>query len=152
GHQWRRLRPARCSARSPLAMNTGTILPLQLDGLAFEAVGKRLIDGITLTLSGGPRTIILGSNGAGKSLLLRLCHGLLRRTGGSVRWAGPGAAGNGRRQAMVFQHPVMLRRSAAANIDYALRLKHIPRTLRRARIREVLEDTGLAELAHRQAR
>jgi tungstate transport system ATP-binding protein len=133
-------------------MSTGTILPLQLDDLAFDAFGKRLIDGITLTLGGGPRTIILGPNGAGKSLLLRLCHGLLQPTAGTVRWRGPGATGNGRRQAMVFQHPVMLRRSAAANIDYALRLKRIPRAMRRARTREVLDDTGLADLAHRPAR
>jgi len=131
---------------------TGTILPLQLDGLAFEAAGKRLIDGISLTLGVGPRTVILGPNGAGKSLLLRLCHGLVQPTAGAVRWHGPGAVGNGRRQAMVFQHPVMLRRSAAANIDYALRLKGIPRTLRRARVREVLDDTGLTPLAHRPAR
>jgi len=133
-------------------MSAGTILPLQLEGLTFEAAGKRLIDGITLTLGGGPRTIILGSNGAGKSLLLRLCHGLLQPTAGAVRWRGPGAAGNGRRQAMVFQHPVMLRRSAAANIDYALRLKRIPRTLRGTRVREVLDDTGLTALAQRPAR
>jgi tungstate transport system ATP-binding protein len=130
----------------------GTILPLQLDSLAFEAAGKRLIDGISLTLGVGPRTVILGPNGAGKSLLLRLCHGLVQPTAGAVRWRGPGAAGHGRRQAMVFQHPVMLRRSAAANIDYALKLKGIPRTLRRARVREVLDDTGLAALAHRSAR
>jgi tungstate transport system ATP-binding protein len=133
-------------------MTTGTILPLELDNLAFEAVGKRLIDGISLTLGGGPRTIILGPNGAGKSLLLRLCHGLLQPTAGAIRWRGPAAVGNGRRQAMVFQHPVMLRRSAAANIDYALKLKGIPRTLRRARVREVLDDTGLSGLAQRQAR
>jgi tungstate transport system ATP-binding protein len=133
-------------------MATGTILPLQLVDLAFEAAGKRLIDGISLTLGGGPRTIILGPNGAGKSLLLRLCHGLLQPTAGAVRWRGPGAVGNGRRQAMVFQHPVMLRRSAAANIDYALKLKGIPRLLRRARVREVLDDTGLSALAHRPAR
>jgi tungstate transport system ATP-binding protein len=133
-------------------MSTGTILPLELDHLAFETVGKRLIDGISLILGGGPRTIILGPNGAGKSLLLRLCHGLLQPTSGTIRWRGPGASGNGRRQAMVFQHPVMLRRSAAANIDYALRLKSIPRGLRRARVREVLDDTGLADLAHRPAR
>ena len=133
-------------------MTSGTILPLRLEGLAFEAVGKRLIDGIDLTLGGGPRTVILGPNGAGKSLLLRLCHGLLQPTRGAVRWCGPGAGGNGRRQAMVFQHPVMLRRSAAANIDYALRLKRIPRGLRQARVREVLDDTGLGDLAHRPAR
>jgi len=133
-------------------MATGTILPLELDGLAFEVRGKRLIDDITLTLGGGPRTVILGPNGAGKSLLLRLCHGLLQPTAGNVRWQGPGAVGNSRRQAMVFQHPVMLRRSAAANIDYALKLKGIPRTLRRTRAREVLDDTGLTGLAHRPAR
>jgi tungstate transport system ATP-binding protein len=46
----------------------------------------------------------------------------------------------------------MLRRSARANIDYALRLKGIPTALRRARIREVLEDTGLEGLAERAAR
>jgi tungstate transport system ATP-binding protein len=77
-------------------MSTGTILPLQLDDLAFEVVGKRLIDGISLTLGGGPRTVILGPNGAGKSLLLRLCHGLLQPTAGAVRWRGPGAVGTGR--------------------------------------------------------
>jgi len=133
-------------------MVTGTILPLQLDSLAFEAAGKRLIDDISLTLGAGRRTVVLGPNGAGKSLLLRLCHGLVQPTAGTVRWHGPGAAGNGRRQAMVFQHPVMLRRSAAANIDYALKLKGIPRTLRRARVREVLDDTGLTPLAQRPAR
>jgi tungstate transport system ATP-binding protein len=107
---------------------------------------------VSLTLGSSPRTIILGPNGAGKSLLLRLCHGLLRPTAGSVQWRGPGATADRRRQAMVFQRPVMLRRSARANIDYALKLKGIPGAMRRARIREVLEDTGLAGLAERAAR
>jgi tungstate transport system ATP-binding protein len=53
---------------------------------------------------------------------------------------------------MVFQHPVMLRRSARANIDYALRLHRIPRRLRAARIGDVLADTGLGPLADQAAR
>ena len=53
---------------------------------------------------------------------------------------------------MVFQRPVMLRRSAAANIDYALALRKIPRSERRARVEEALEQTGLAALAGRPAR
>jgi len=129
----------------------GTILPLRLDAVTYQAAGKPLVDGISLTLDGGPRTVILGPNGAGKSLLLRLCHGLLAPTAGEIRWLGADGA-SGRRQAMVFQRPVMLRRSAAANVDYALRLQRIPADRRRARTREVLADTGLRAIAQRPAR
>ncbi len=132
------------------------ILPLRLDSVCFEAGGRRLIDGISMELRGGSRTLVLGPNGAGKSLLLRLCHGLIEPSHGSITWAGPGA-GNGageikHRQAMVFQRPVMLRRSAAANIDYALALRGLGRGERRERVGEVLEKTGLKDLASRPAR
>jgi tungstate transport system ATP-binding protein len=53
---------------------------------------------------------------------------------------------------MVFQRPVMLRRSGAANVDYALRLRGIPSAHRRARIRERLQETGLADRAEQPAR
>jgi tungstate transport system ATP-binding protein len=130
------------------------ILPLRLDGVCFEAGGRRLIDGISLELRGGSRTLVLGPNGAGKSLLLRLCHGLIEPSHGTITWAGAGP-GNGEashRQAMVFQRPVMLRRSAAANIDYALSLRGLGRGERRVRTGEVLEKTGLKDLAGRPAR
>ena len=65
------------------------LLPVEARGLAFEAGGKRLIDGIDLTLSAGPVTVVMGPNGAGKSLLLRLLHGMIEPTAGTVRWAGP---------------------------------------------------------------
>jgi tungstate transport system ATP-binding protein len=133
-------------------MATGSILPLRLDAVSLSANGTPLIAALNLTLEGAPRTVILGPNGAGKSLTLRLCHGLLAPTAGAVRWLGPGAADAARRQAMVFQRPVLLRRSARANIDYALKLRRVPRSLRHTRIREVLEDTGLGDLADRHAR
>jgi tungstate transport system ATP-binding protein len=53
---------------------------------------------------------------------------------------------------MVFQRPVMLRRSGAANVDYALRLRGIPSAHRRAHIRERLQETGLADRAEQPAR
>ena len=77
---------------------------------------------MTLTLGGHGITTILGPNGAGKSLTLRLCHGLIRPTAGAVEWLGPGAAITRRRHAMVFQRPVMLRRSARGNLIHALAL------------------------------
>src|SRR5262245_28648810 len=153
-HQRRRLPAARRRAPRALssAMANGAILPLQLESVCYDAAGRRLIDALSLSLSNGPRTVILGPNGAGKSLTLRLCHGLLAPTAGAVRWLGPGGAEAARRQAMVFQRPVMLRRSAAANTDHALKRRRIPYARRLARIREMLEETGLAPFARHAAR
>jgi len=128
-----------------------SILPLSLEGLSYAAGGETLIKDVSVELTAGPRTIILGPNGAGKSLLLRLCHGLLQPTGGRIRWQ-DGVLASRRRQAMVFQRPVMLRRSAAGNIAFALKLSGFGRRERRARIAEVLERTGLRALAHQPAR
>lgn len=127
-------------------------LPLRLENVSYEAGGKRLIDDVSLSLFVGPRTVVLGPNGAGKSLLLRLCHGLLQPSAGRVIWLGAGAAEARQRQAMVFQRPVMLRRSAAANIAYALKLQGVERRARAARVAEMLERTGLTALAGQPAR
>ena len=62
--------------------------------------------------------------GAGKSLTLRLAHGLLAPTSGRVAWQGPGADSARSRQAMVFAEAVLLRRSAAANVEHALSLRN----------------------------
>lgn len=128
------------------------ILPLEVEALCFEAGGMRLLKSVTFRLAAGPKTVIVGANGAGKSLLLRLCHGLIPPTSGRVRWAGPAAGDPALRQAMVFQRPVLLRRTAAQNIDYALRLRKMPRALRRKRVDEALQMTRLARHADRPAR
>jgi tungstate transport system ATP-binding protein len=127
-------------------------LPLRLEGVCFEAGGQRLIDGLTLALEPGVRTVILGPNGAGKSLLLRLCHGLIRPTAGTVRWSWGDPAKLRRAQAFVFQRAVLLRRSAAANIAYALAVNGVPRAERRERVRAALAQVGLDRLADRPAR
>ena len=134
------------------AVETGSILPLRLEGVSYAAGGKALIEAVTLEIAAGPRTVILGPNGAGKSLILRLCHGLIRPSAGRVRWLGPEGGRPRLRQAMVFQRPVMLRRSARANIDYALSVRGIPAAERRRLIAEALAATGLSDLADRPAR
>jgi len=128
------------------------ILPLECRGLAYAVGGKPLLHGLDFRLEAGVRTVIMGPNGAGKSLCLRLCHGLLRPTGGEVRWLGPGRARASRRQAMVFQRPVLLRRSVMANVTYALAVRGVSRRERRALAERSLERTGLLHLATRPAR
>ncbi len=132
------------------------ILPLVLEDLRFVAAGRVLLDDISATIGAGARTVILGPNGAGKSLLMRLCHGLITPTGGAVRWLGR-AAGQTvrelrRRQAMVFQRPVLLRRSALGNVTHALALAGVARRHRRDQAERALHRFGLADLAQRPAR
>jgi tungstate transport system ATP-binding protein len=97
-------------------------------------------------------TVILGPNGSGKSVLRRLCHGLLTPTSGRIAWGGTGNDGRPRAQAMVFQRPVMLRRSAFGNVTYGLKLAGVPRAERDRRASEVLDAVGLALSAHDPAR
>lgn len=127
-------------------------LPLRLSGVRYSVGEATLIPALSLTLGGHGITVILGPNGAGKSLTLRLCHGLIRPTAGSVEWLGPGAATIRRRHAMVFQRPVMLRRSARGNLIHALALAGFGYRSRRTAAGAALERFGLIDLADRPAR
>jgi tungstate transport system ATP-binding protein len=126
------------------------VLPLVLENVSFVVDGRTLIDRVSVEIAAGPRTVILGPNGAGKSVLMRLCHGLLEPTAGLITWRG--RKNGGLRQAMVFQRPVMLRRSALANVVYGLKLAGVSARERDLRARDVLEAVGLAGVAERPAR
>ena len=128
------------------------ILPLDLEAVSFAAGGRAIIERLSLRIEAGPSTIILGANGAGKSVLMRLMHGLIGPSSGTICWSDPDPERLRRKQAMVFQRPVMLRRSALANISYALKLARVPRAEREALAFEALESVGLRHLAHRPAR
>jgi tungstate transport system ATP-binding protein len=137
----------------PACEPPGTLLPLELHSLTYAAGGKRVIDDLDLAVEGRGITVIMGPNGAGKSVLLRLLHGLIAPTSGEILWGGrhmnPEIA---RRQAMVFQKPVLLRRSAAANIRHALGLRGIERSERGAKVEQALKLAALESLAVTPAR
>lgn len=126
------------------------LLPLETEKLTLERDGRLLIDRIDLALTSGGITVIMGSNGAGKSLLLRLLHGLLSPSAGEIRWGGTSLSPSIRtRQGMVFQRPVLLRRSVAANIDFALGLRKGASQERRDAL---LDRVGLLDRANQPAR
>lgn len=126
------------------------MLPLRARALTYRAGGRDLLDGLDLTLEGRGITVIMGPNGAGKSLLLRLLHGLIEPTSGTVQCAGePLTSAHRRRQALVFQKPVLLRRSVIANLEFVRRAR--PDAVRRD-VRDLLAHVGLAEFAAQPAR
>ncbi|MEM9736139.1 MAG: ATP-binding cassette domain-containing protein [Pseudomonadota bacterium] len=139
---------------SPPDPARGISAPLiEARGVRYGAGGKTLIHGLDLAIRPGRRTVILGPNGAGKSLTMRLLHGLIAPAAGQVLWRGApmGAAGR-QAQAMVFQRPVMLRRSVRANLRFALTVRGFRGAERARREAEALARARLEPLAHRPAR
>lgn len=121
-----------------------------LEGLVLERSGKPVIDRLSMTLGAEGITALMGPNGAGKSLTLRLIAGLIAPTAGSIRFSSglPGA----QEMALVFQKPVLLRRSVRANLDHALKTYGVARRERARRLAELLALGHLESLAERPAR
>ena len=123
---------------------------LAVRGLGYETDGKWLLKNVNLDLQPGRLSVIMGPNGAGKSILLRLLHGLIAPSRGEISWDGEALSDAVRgRQAMVFQRPVLLRRSVAANIDFVL---SGPAKARKARCEAILASAGLLDRANQPAR
>jgi tungstate transport system ATP-binding protein len=98
------------------------LLPLVVQNLSFRVGEKRLLHNINATVISTGVSVVLGANGAGKSLFVRLLHGLLKSEPQAIKWNGQSLdLATRKRQALVFQKPVLLRRSVAANIDFVLR-------------------------------
>ena len=128
------------------------LLPLVASRLQFAIDGQQIIREVSFRIDTSGRTVILGLNGAGKSVMLRLCHGLIRPTGGDLRWGGLTVAQARDQQAMASQHPVLLRRTVTGNLMHVLHVKGIPRSERQALIDAALEQAGLEDLGARAAR
>jgi len=87
---------------------------LNVRDVCLERDGTRLLSDIDLRVMRGERLLVLGPNGAGKTLLMQVAHRLVEPTLGQVEAAAPV------REAMVFQRPVLLRRSVIGNVLYAI--------------------------------
>ncbi|MCF8478733.1 MAG: ATP-binding cassette domain-containing protein, partial [Pseudolabrys sp.] len=128
-----------------------TDLPIVLAKAAIVAGTVTILDNLSLTLAAGPPTVLIGPNGSGKTTLLRAAMGLIPLTRGTISWGGRESTSAARR-AIVFQRPVMLRRSVAGNIAYALAAAGVPRAQHLGRIEELLTLVGLTGLDNRPAR
>ncbi len=124
-------------------------LPIRLEAICVRAGAVDILREVTLEIGAGAPTLLLGPNGSGKSTLIRVGMCLVAPGAGRITFGGRASA-NAVRSAIVFQKPVMLRRSAGANIAFALSAAGRPTDA--ATIARLLAQVGLAGMEDRPAR
>lgn len=121
---------------------------LKLENVTVARAGSNKLDGVSFTVSQDGITALLGPNGAGKSLILRLIAGLIKADSGQCQIAEDIRS----HIALVFQKPVLLRRSVRANLAHALKIYGVPKEKRAGRIAELLVMADLTAQTETPAR
>lgn len=129
----------------------GPDIPIRFFEVEVLAAGVTVLNRVSISIGAGAPTVLIGANGSGKTTFLRAAMGLIPPSRGSITWGGRETVPPTRR-AILFQRPVMLRRSVAGNVGYALAVAGVPRDQRERRIDELLSLVGLAGLQARPAR
>src|SRR5512138_2758178 len=128
---------------------------LALERVRIAYDGAVVVRDVSLDVADGELVSLLGPSGAGKTSLLRAVAGLIEPTGGDIRIDGRSVLGlppERRSAVMVFQRPLLFPfMTVGRNIDFGLRMQHIPDLERQRRIREMLALTRLNGLEHRRA-
>jgi iron(III) transport system ATP-binding protein len=124
-------------------------------GLVKRYGGTVAVDGVDLEVPRGSLTALLGPSGCGKTTVLRMIAGLLAPDAGEIVIDGERVADHRtfvppekRPVGLVFQdYALFPHLSVARNVAYGL--GHLPRRDRKARVHEVLDLVGLADLGRR---
>ena len=116
---------------------------VRLDGVSVRAGETVLLDRLSLAVQAGAPTALIGPNGSGKTTLLRAVMGLVDLAAGRIDV-------DRTTRAIVFQKPVMLRRSVADNVAFAL--STTGRAADIGAVTALLDLVGLTPLVDRPAR
>ena len=143
-----------------MATSVEPAVAVRIEGLKHAYQGNTVLDIDELDMLEGEILAIIGPNGAGKSTLLRLINMLEKPTQGDITyWDGSHLADLSRKQrrvlglqmAMVFQDPLLFKRSVKANVGYGLRARGVKGDEKNRRVADTLDMLGLSELVDRYA-
>lgn len=141
------VQPAEITTTPAAARGPGTTDAIELRDVTkvygTGAAAVLALDRVSVTVERGEFVCIVGASGCGKSTLLSLVAGLDRASGGQVNVTG--------RTALMFQESALLPwRTAAGNVELALKLNGVPRSARRDRALELLGLVRLADFADKR--
>jgi len=107
---------------------------------------------ISFDVKAGEIVSIVGPSGCGKTTLLKALAGLIRPTGGTIRFQGKVVQGVPDRLAIVFQEygrSLLPWTTVNGNIELPLRYQSIPSDERRRRVAESLQAVDLSGFGER---
>ena len=121
-------------------------------GVMRRLGGRRVLDGIDLSVERGQGYVLSGDNGSGKTTLLRILAGLETADAGVLRFHGeqtqlPRYPDAWRLRAVyVHQHPYLFHTSVAGNIAYGLKARGEPHALWQRKVEDAVDWAGLREV------
>jgi putative ABC transport system ATP-binding protein len=118
---------------------------LRAVGVVADRGGRRILDGVSLTLQAGERVAVTGHSGVGKTTLLHALAGLEPADAGRVLLGEHAVDESTRtRIGLVPQHHGLVALlTAAENVELALQAVRRPRATIADAARQALEDVGL---------
>ena len=132
--------------------------PVRFSNVTLKIDKQLLIQNFTCQLDNAGKTVVIGPNGAGKSLFLRLMARMIEPTSGQISAKSEELGGinnidqSNQCLSLVFQSPVLLRRSVYENVAFVLRQKNLSKGSIHERVFEALKQAGLQSFAQTPAR
>tara|TARA_B110001450_G_scaffold245500_1_gene258589 strand:- start:579 stop:1313 length:735 start_codon:yes stop_codon:yes gene_type:complete len=130
--------------------NTHNLTPIRFTDLSIVLGQRTILDKVNCKIKSNSITAVLGPNGAGKSIFLQTINGLVSVLRGSVSF---NLIENNeeirKQQAMVFQTPVLLRRTVIANMEFVSNLHNKEGNLF---LKKILKKVGLEGYDKKSAR
>jgi len=141
------------SPENPTEAASGTVRRIEARDLRKTYGGRRVVDGVHVSVSQGEIVGLLGPNGAGKTTTFYMITGMVRPDRGKVYLDGKDVSGlpmyrRARRGlGYLAQEPSIFRRlSVRANIEAVLEVRGVPGRRRRERCDQLLEDLRISHL------
>jgi len=124
-------------------------LPLSMKQVSYSTRGAALIHDFNLEINTPGISMILGHNGAGKSLLLKLLHGVISPSSGHIYWNNQTPSIHQYWRTFLLQRPTFFNQSIESNIEFVLRIAGIDKSEHKQRCTQALETCGLSHLSQR---
>jgi ABC-type sugar transport system ATPase subunit len=129
-------------------------MEIKLEGLSKHYGQVAAVDGLNLHVGEGEFVALLGPSGCGKTTTLLMLAGILRPTGGTIRFGDRvvnSVPPQQRNIGMVFQsYALYPHMTAYRNITYPLRLRRAPEHDMRQRVEQVAERLEIGALLDRK--
>ena len=149
--------PAPAPAPAPARETVAEFRDVEVSYRSVKGAPHKVYNHLNLSIRKGDKVALIGSNGAGKSTMMKMLVGLLRPAAGEV-WLngrslrGVKPEGLSREVSMVYQNPedMFIQDSVEADIAYAMQVRGLPDA--EARTEALLERFRLRELRGRDGR